>query len=113
MRFLKIKATARCKLYFHEYVGRRAYSAINLNQPGVVGPSAGSILPGSQASISPPSEWVSKKELLRRLNVGETFFDGLMKRGKIPHRRYSRKLLRFDPIAVEVALATYDVGGGA
>jgi hypothetical protein len=48
--------------------------------------------------------------MIRRLGVRETFFRQLLKKGKIPSRKYSRKLVRFNPLAVEAALVCYDIG---
>jgi hypothetical protein len=111
MRFQKIKVTEHPKTYFAGYaVGRRAYSAKNLIKPAVAKLQAAPATPIPKPSVGQPSEWVTKEEMMSRLRMGETYFDGLVKRGKIPVRRYSRKMVRFNPVAVEAALAVFDVG---
>jgi hypothetical protein len=47
--------------------------------------------------------------MMERLRMGRRFFEGLVKRKKIPLRRYSRKMVRFNPAEVEEALKSYDV----
>ena len=62
---------------------------------------------------TPPAsspEWLTKEEMIERLSMSKRFFEGLIKRRKIPLRRYSRKMVRFNPVAVEAALRVYDVG---
>ncbi|MCE0521348.1 MAG: hypothetical protein LV480_00365 [Methylacidiphilales bacterium] len=61
------------------------------------------------AGVSLTREWLTKEEMLARLRMGETFFDKLKKKGGIPHRKYSRKKVLFDPVAVEAALSVFDV----
>lgn len=62
---------------------------------------------------TPPTlslEWLTKEEMIERLRMSKRFFERLIKRRKIPVRRYSRKMVRFNPLAVEAALRVYDVG---
>ncbi len=63
-------------------------------------------------SMPPASspEWLTKEEMIERLRMSKRFFEGLIKRRKIPLRRYSRKMVRFNPVAVEAALQVYNVG---
>lgn len=92
-------------------MGRRPYSAKNLVKPGDVIPAGRPVVPARAPLIGSADEWVDKAELLRRLNIGETFFNKLSKRGLIPHRKYSRKLVRYNPVAVNAALSRlFDTG---
>ncbi len=98
------------KTYLYLGVGRQAYSPKHLTKPAVVTP-----LEACSPSTSKPfppytPEWVDRKEMMRRLSVRETFFNNLVKKRKIPCRRFSRKKVTFDPVAVEAALAVYNVG---
>jgi hypothetical protein len=91
------------KLYLE--VGRKAYSTKHLIQPAAVKPQEAS---PSSASKPPPAaspEWVDRKEMMRRLSLKETFFNELVTKRKIPCRKYSRKKVTFNPVAVEAALA--------
>jgi hypothetical protein len=91
-------------------VGRRAYSAKNLLKPAVEKPQASISVPGAGKDRGESREWLTKKQLLVRLNFGKTIFNELLKRGKIPRRKYSRKLVRYDPVEVEAALSAFDKG---
>jgi len=39
-----------------------------------------------------------------RLKMSPRYFKKLVKAKKLPHRKYSRKMVRFDPVMVEAAL---------
>jgi hypothetical protein len=78
----------------------------------VTKPSGSPVTPAKAPLISSADEWVDKAELLRRLNIGATYFDKLNKKGLIPRRKYSRKLVRYNPAAVNASLSKlFDVGG--
>ena len=85
-------------------MGRKSYSARDLLKPKAVEPPAPLASPAM-----PATEWLTKEEMIGRLRMGKRFFGNLVKAGKIPHRKYSRKLVRFNPVAVEAALKHYDV----
>lgn len=89
-------------------MGRKPYSTRSLTPPAAT-PSQTVAAASSPAptGISTP-EWVTKDEMMRRLRMGKRFLEKLMKRRKIPFRKYSRKMVRFNPPAVETALAVYN-----
>lgn len=98
----------RPEIYFTGCMGRKPYSTRNLTKAAAaptptVAPASLSPSPG----CSTP-EWVTKDEMMRRLRMGKRFLEKLMKRRKIPFRKYSRKMVRFNPSAVETALAVYN-----
>ena len=97
------------KTYLYLGVGRQAYSTKHLTKPAVVKPQDASLPSPSKRLPAYTPEWVDRKEMMRRLSVKETFFSELLKKRKIPCRRYSRKKVTFDPVAVEAALAVYNV----
>lgn len=54
-------------------------------------------------------ELIAKKELARRMGIGERAVDGLVRTKKIPVVRLSRKIVRFNWPDVEQALAAHTV----
>ena len=91
-------------------MGRKAYTARALIRPTATQLSKDQPAPISHLPAATTPEWLTKEEMIGRLKMGKRFFEGLVKRRKIPLRRYSRKMVRFNPVAVEAALKVYDVG---
>lgn len=98
-----------CQIYISLRVGRKAYNTRHLMQTATVPSQEGPFAAMSTPPASSP-EWLTKEEMIERLRMSKRFFEGLIKRRKIPLRRYSRKMVRFNPVAVEAALRVYDVG---
>ena len=91
-------------------MGRKAYTARDLIRPTATQLLKDQPAPISCSPAATTPEWLTKEEMIGRLKMGKRFFEGLVKRRKIPLRRYSRKMVRFNPVAVEAALKVYDVG---
>jgi len=81
-------------------MGRKSYSSRNLIKPLVARPVASSnLLP---ANVAP--SWITTEEMAGRLKMSHRYFKRLVKAKNLPHRKYSRKMVRFDPVMVEAAL---------
>lgn len=101
--------TGRSGLSIYLGMGRKAYTARALIRPTAIHPSKDQPAPISRLSAATTPEWLTKEEMIGRLKMGKRFFEDLMRDRKIPFRKYSRKMVRFDPVEVEAALSVYDV----
>ncbi|MCE0498684.1 MAG: hypothetical protein LV481_12130 [Methylacidiphilales bacterium] len=92
-------------------MGRKAYTARALLKPkAVLSPTP--VAHVHEASAKPQIEWLTLEEMAHRLRICKRVFGDIVRHGKVkvPRRVYSRKLVRFDPVAVEAALKVFDKG---
>ena len=67
-------------------------------------------LPTAPKELTGVPSWAKKTELARLLGISPRKITDLVKGRVIPYRKYPSGMIRFNLVAVETALSTYDVG---